>query len=111
MASLQEALFDPVRIGYNLKLLREARGLSVTKVAEEIDRTASTIYKYEESERLVSLGDQFKFAALYGVDMNTLLDFENNTQSVDSRLGRLNTKDQSRIRKIIDDVFNLLEGR
>lgn len=56
-------------VGADLRALRRARGLTLTEVAERIDRSVGLVSQIERGKSEPSIGDLRKLAALYGVSL------------------------------------------
>lgn len=62
----------PPPIGPNLRRAREACGLTLRDMAALVGIDPSLILRYEKEERLIDAITLWKFAAIYGVAIETL---------------------------------------
>lgn len=66
---------DPLdqRIGANIRLYREKKGLSQTELGESIGVTYQQIQKYENASNRVAASTLIRFARVLGVSTDALL--------------------------------------
>ncbi len=55
-----------------LREMREARGLSRTKVANALHCSNNMVYRWERGEQVPGLAYGYKLAQLYGVSLETI---------------------------------------
>ena len=86
--------YDSIMAGQAIRDLREAKGWSIERLAEEVDRSESHIHQLELGNRKMSIELLFALMGTFGTDANTILgvpDKECSTESVsvDMMLGHL----------------------
>lgn len=80
-------------IGTNVRRFRHSKGLSQAKLAEMVDRDASTITNIEGGKRLIGVDLLFRLSAIFSVSVDTLLLPEGKASPLNSINSMLN--DQS----------------
>ena len=80
--------YDGYQVGIVIKSLRIQRNLTKEALAAEIGISESTIKKYENGERALSITNLFKIIDYFKVDANTILNVAESKKgtSIDSRL-------------------------
>lgn len=68
----RKATPQDVEIGNNLRILREARGVSMQDVAAALKITYQQVKKYETGENRIPASRLFEFAGFYGVEIESL---------------------------------------
>lgn len=64
---------DYITFGENLRLLREAAGLTQDELAHRLGKTQKTISKIETGSQRIFLDDLFHFSAILRVPISSLL--------------------------------------
>lgn len=80
--------YDGYQVGIVIKSLRIQRNLTKEALAAELGISVSTIKKYENGERALSITNLFKIIDYFKVDANTILNVAEGKKenSIDSRL-------------------------
>ena len=80
--------YDGYQVGIVIKSLRIQRKLTKEGLAAELGISESTIKKYENGERALSITNLFKIIDYFKVDANTILNVAESKKetSIDSRL-------------------------
>lgn len=96
--------YDSVMAGQSVRDLREAKGWTIEKLAEEVDKSESHIHQLELGHRNMSLELLFALMGTFGTDANTILgvkDKECSTEeiSIDAMLERLPKEQQEYLKR------------
>ncbi len=86
--------YDGFKAGQAVRDLREAKGWTIEKLAEEVEKSESHIHQIELGGRKMSVELLFALMGVFGTDANTILgvqDKECSTEgiSIDAMLGKL----------------------
>lgn len=68
--------YDSVMAGQAVRDLREAKGWTIEKLAEEVDKSESHIHQLELGHRNMSIELLFALMGTFGTDANTVLGVE-----------------------------------
>lgn len=82
-----------------IKQLREEKGISTEKLAEEIGFAKSTVWAYESGKKQVSVSHLARLADYFGVTVDSMLNREDRTIDLDLQ----NSKDVSEYNLLLDD--------
>lgn len=97
----------------NLKILREERGLSQTKLGELVGLSQSSIHSYEKGEYEPDIGLMKQFADIFSVSIDFLLGHTDIRTPVDTdeiRLAhRINKLGEPEISKAMLSIFDRIE--
>ena len=82
-------MYNKLRVGDNLRNIRENYGLTIAEVAERSELSDGMIMKLELGHRNMSIKTIFILMDVFDVDANTLLDVSSKTGVVDEILIKL----------------------
>lgn len=96
--------YDSFTAGQAVRDLREAKGWTIEKLAEEVDKSESHIHQLELGSRKMSIELLFALMGTFGTDANTILgveDKECSTEeiSIDAMLERLPKEKQEYLKR------------
>lgn len=96
--------YDSFKAGQAVRDLREAKGWTIEKLAEEVDKSESHIHQLELGSRKMSIELLFALMGAFDTDANTILgvqDKECRTEniSIDAMLGRLPEKQREYLKR------------
>lgn len=96
--------YDSFTAGQAVRDLREAKGWTIEKLAEEVDKSESHIHQLELGSRKMSIELLFALMGAFDTDANTILgvqDKECRTEdiSIDAMLGRLPEKQREYLKR------------
>lgn len=102
--SRENRQYDSFTAGQTVRVLREAKGWTIEKLAEEVDKSESHIHQLELGSRKMSIELLFAFMGAFDTDANTILgvqDKECRTEdiSIDAMLGRLPEKQREYLKR------------
>lgn len=86
-----------MRLGNNLSDARRRKGLSQEAVAEKLGVSRQTISKWETDETLPDIRQSKRLAALYGLTLDELIDFDPDVQEIQEAIGRVREEVSDRI--------------
>ena len=105
-----------MKIGTNIRKVRELRGFSQENMAEELGMSTTGYGKIERNEVTVTVEKLFKIAEVLGVEAEQIIGFDNNTASFNN----FNSKVEWQIahymmpiemKKLYEDKIKLLEEK
>ncbi len=102
--SRENRQYDSVMAGQAIRDLREAKGWSIERLAEEVDRSESHIHQLELGNRKMSIELLFALMGTFGTDANTVLGVEDKECSaeeisIDAMLERLPKEQQEYLKR------------
>ena len=100
--------YDGYQVGIVIKSLRIQRKLTKEGLAAELGISESTIKKYENGERALSITNLFKIIDYFKVDANTILNVAEST-SIDSRLELMDCSKRAYFQKIFNEMLDNAE--
>ncbi len=95
----------------NSSTLRIQRNLTKEALAAELGISESTIKKYENGERALSITNLFKIIDYFKVDANTILNVAESKKetSIDSRLELMDCSKRAYFQKIFNEMLDSAE--
>lgn len=98
--------YDGYQVGIVIKSLRIQRKLTKEGLAAELGISESTIKKYENGERALSITNLFKIIDYFKVDANTILNVAESKKetSIDSRLELMDCSKKAYFQKIFNEM-------
>ena len=105
--------YDGYQVGIVIKSLRIQRKLTKEGLAAELGISESTIKKYENGERALSITNLFKIIDYFKVDANTILNVAESKKktSIDSRLELMDCSKRAYFQKIFNEMLDSAEMR
>ena len=99
------------QVGIVIKSLRSQRKLTKEGLAAELGISESTIKKYENGERALSITNLFKIIDYFKVDANTILNVAESKKetSIDSRLELMDCSKKAYYQKIFNEMLDNAE--
>lgn len=94
--------YEGYMVGPAIRKLRTERGLSIMQASNLTGMSTSSLNQIEQGGRNMSMKALFLFMSAYGVDANTVLDINGNTdagESIDLKLAELPEKQREYFRK------------
>lgn len=61
------------KIGTNIRLIRQSKGITATFVASKLDKSPQWLSNIEKNKRQISIDDLINIAAVLGEDINIFL--------------------------------------
>ena len=103
--------YDGYQVGIVIKSLRIQRNLTKEALATELGISESTIKKYENGERALSITNLFKIIDYFKVDANTILNVAESKKesSIDSRLELMDCSKRAYFQKIFNEMLDNAE--
>jgi transcriptional regulator with XRE-family HTH domain len=103
--------YDGYQVGIVIKSLRIQRNLTKEALAAELGISESTIKKYENGERALSITNLFKIIDYFKVDANTILNVAESKKetSIDSRLELMDCSKRAYFQKIFNEMLDSAE--
>ena len=103
--------YDGYQVGIVIKSLRIQRNLTKEALAAELGISVSTIKKYENGERALSITNLFKIIDYFKVDANTILNVAESKKetSIDSRLELMDCSKKAYFQKIFNEMLDSAE--
>ena len=103
--------YDGYQVGIVIKSLRIQRNLTKEALATELGISESTIKKYENGERALSITNLFKIIDYFKVDANTMLNVAEGKKenSIDSRLELMDYSRKAYFQKIFNEMLDNAE--
>ena len=100
--------YDGYQVGIVIKSLRIQRKLTKEGLAAELGISESTIKKYENGERALSITNLFKIIDYFKVDANTILNVAESKKesSIDSRLELMDCSKRAYFQKIFNEMLD-----
>ena len=100
--------YDGYQVGIVIKSLRIQRKLTKEGLAAELGISESTIKKYENGERALSITNLFKIIDYFKVDANTILNVAESKKetSIDSRLELMDCSKKAYFQKIFNEMLD-----
>lgn len=102
---------ETYQVGIVIKSLRIQRKLTKEGLAAELGISESTIKKYENGERALSITNLFKIIDYFKVDANTILNVAESKKktSIDSRLELMDCSKKAYFQKIFNEMLDNAE--
>ena len=103
--------YEGYKIGPVIRALRIQRNLTKEALAAELGISESTIKKYENGERALSITNLFKIIDYFKVDANTILNVAEGKKenSIDSRLELMDYSRKAYFQKIFNEMLDNAE--
>lgn len=103
--------YDGYQVGIVIKSLQIQRKLTKEGLAAELGISESTIKKYENGERALSITNLFKIIDYFKVDANTILNVAESKKetSIDSRLELMDCSKKAYFQKIFNEMLDNAE--
>ena len=103
--------YEGYKIGPVIRDIRKDKGLLIEALAAELGISESTIKKYENGERALSITNLFKIIDYFKVDANTILNVAESKKgtSIDSRLELMDCSRKAYFQKIFNEMLDSAE--
>lgn len=95
---------DMLHFCNQLRLAREAAGLSQEALAEQLDLSPSTVYRIENGQRMLSIEALFRFMEVTKAPISALLPERFTTSMIDTAYNKLSTKNK----QVVNDTTSTL---
>jgi transcriptional regulator with XRE-family HTH domain len=106
-------LYNTMNVGEKIKKLRELKNFTQQHMAQELNLSLSGYGKIERNETDISISKLEKISAILGVDINTILSFDekhifnfNNNQTANGIVQNQYTTQTELIEKLIEQYKN-----
>ena len=79
---------NPKEIGAFLKQLRNGKGITQEQLAEKLNVSRQTVSKWETDETLPDIRQSKRLAALYGLSLDELVEFDRDVKEIQGAIER-----------------------